>query len=159
MYIFVYGTLRYKGSSHHLIEGEEYKGICKTKEKYYMVCPTSKAFPYCSTGQIVPDTEPSEIVGEVYDVSLSTLRRLDSLEGHPTHYTRTTIVLENNILADMYLLETNSVVEGLRCSGRFMAVPQGDWMAFMDSNESPAFLQEHQECQEGPHLPHESVSK
>jgi len=159
MYIFVYGTLRYKGSSHHLIEGEVYKGICKTKEKYYMVCPTSKAFPYCSIGQIVPDTESSEIVGEVYDVSLSTLRRLDSLEGHPTHYTRTTIELENNILADMYLLETNSVVEGLRRSGRFMAVPQGDWMAFMDSSENPAFPQAHQECQEGPHSPRESVSK
>ena len=143
MYIFVYGSLRYRGHNHWLLDYEAYVGLFKTKEKYYMICPKSKTFPYCLTKQIIPDTEPTEIIGEIYDISPSTLKKLDALEGHPTHYTRKTIELENNILADMYLLENSSVVQELRSSSRFMAVPQGDWMAFMDSSESPASLQGH----------------
>ena len=134
MYIFVYGTLRQKGQNHWLLDYETYVGLFKTKHRYYMICPKSKTFPYCSTQNIAsPETEPTEITGELYDISPSTLKKLDALEGHPTHYTRKTIELENNILADMYLLENNSVVQELRSSDRFIPIPQGDWMKFMDS--------------------------
>lgn len=133
MYIFVYGTLRQKGQNHWLLDYETYVGLLKTKQKYYMVCPKSKVFPYCSTHQIAPSSVPTEIIGELYDISPQTLKKLDALEGHPTHYTRKAIELENNILADMYLIENSSVVQELRSSERFIAVPQGDWMKFMDS--------------------------
>jgi gamma-glutamylcyclotransferase (GGCT)/AIG2-like uncharacterized protein YtfP len=133
MYIFVYGSLRHRGQNHWLLDFDTYKGVLKTKEKYYMVCPKSKAFPYCSSKQIIPNIEPTEIEGELYDISPATLKKLDALEGHPTHYTRKTIELENNILADTYLLENDTVVQELKSSGRFIPVPQGDWIKFLGS--------------------------
>ena len=133
MYIFVYGSLRQKGQNHWLLDHDIYKGLIKTKHKYYMISPKSKTFPYCSSQQIIPNSEPTEIQGELYDVCPKTLKMLDALEGHPSHYTRKTIELENNILADTYLLENDTVIQELRNSGRFMAVPQGDWIKFLDS--------------------------
>ena len=135
MYIFVYGSLRYRGHNHWLLDYETYVGLFKTKDKYYMICSKEKTFPYCLTKQFGSNTSPTEIIGEVYDVSQSTLKRLDALEGHPTHYIRKTIALENNILADMYLLENNVVIQELKSSDKFIAVQQGDWIKFIDDNK------------------------
>lgn len=133
MYIFVYGSLRHRGQNHWLLDYDTYIGVFKTKEKYYMVCPKSKVFPYCSSKQIIQGTEPTTIEGELYDISTSTLKKLDALEGHPTQYIRKKIELDNNILAEMYLLENDTIIQELRNSGRFMAVPQGNWIKFIDN--------------------------
>ena len=142
MYIFVYGSLRHRLHNNWLLDDDTYIGMYKTKEAYYMVGPISKAYPYCSKEQIFQATTPSQITGEVYDISPTTLRKLDALEG--TSYVRQTIEIEDNILADMYLLENDTLIQELRSSGKFIAVPHGDWIKFIDSNESPACHQERQ---------------
>ena len=136
MYIFVYGSLRNRGHNHRLLDYETYIGLFKTTEKYYMICSKEKKFPYCLTKPFGSNTLPTEIVCEVYDVSESTIKKLDALEGHPPHYIRKTIVLENNILADIYLLENNAVIQELKSLDKFIPV-HGDWIEFIDNNTTP----------------------
>lgn len=86
--VFVYGTLRQGQSNHRLIDGSKYLGTCGITGPHVLhdmgFCPA-----------LVPvDNEVNTVFGEVYEVTLETLYRLDTLEGHPEWYYRELIDTE-----------------------------------------------------------------
>jgi gamma-glutamylcyclotransferase (GGCT)/AIG2-like uncharacterized protein YtfP len=138
--LFVYGSLRHEMFSHWRLDNDTYLGLYKTKEMYYMVGQISKSYPFVSRDQIFPETLPCQIVGEVYDVSPTTLAVLDLLEDHPNKYVRqlVTIVLDNdtddtdetNTSAFIYLLESEERKKEMQNSSRFVPIKDGDWVKF-----------------------------
>jgi gamma-glutamylcyclotransferase (GGCT)/AIG2-like uncharacterized protein YtfP len=64
------------------------------------------------------------IEGEVFDVNDDVLERLDTLEGHPTFYTRTEIELEDGERVGAYLLPAERYADRTR-------IPDGDWRMFI----------------------------
>lgn len=73
--VFVYGTLRKGGGNHErLLKGAQFVGDAKTKENYIML---ASGIPFVSE-----EAGPSQIVGEVYDVTDEELVRLDQLESY-----------------------------------------------------------------------------
>ena len=77
--VFVYGTLRKGFSNHHYLKNSKFLGKARTKERYTMV---AASIPF------VNKTPSTQIVGEVYEVDVATLKKLDVLEGHPNWYIR-----------------------------------------------------------------------
>jgi gamma-glutamylcyclotransferase (GGCT)/AIG2-like uncharacterized protein YtfP len=88
--VFVYGTLKKGLGNHGLLSGSKFIGTAHTVSKWIMI-GESLAFPYVlrRDGQI-----GKQIKGEVYEVDSSTLKRLDQLEGVPTHYKRINVYVE-----------------------------------------------------------------
>lgn len=83
MLVFVYGTLKSGHGNHRLLEGSEFVGYGKTAGHYHML---NGGFPRVVKGCL---QEPrGHVTGELYEVDMATLARLDALEGHPTFYTR-----------------------------------------------------------------------
>ena len=82
--VFVYGTLKtgYSNSFYYMSDAE-YIDDAKSLKKLAMV-GKDMPFPY-----VLGESEHGHnIQGELYEVTASTLSRLDRLEGHPTHYNR-----------------------------------------------------------------------
>ncbi len=128
--LFVYGTLRYGSFNNWRLSNDTYVGKITTATDFYMVMVRSRSQPFISRQQILPDTKPCRIVGELYDVSPTTLTYLDRMEGHPDRYTRQRILLEDGVKAEAYLLETGELLAEIRDSGgRFVAVEGGDFLA------------------------------
>lgn len=132
MYLFVYGTLRCGGINHWRIATEVFVGSFRTTQKFYMITTRSRGVPYVSTKQLLSDTEPEEICGEIYDVSAEVLESLDKLEGAPHFYTRclTTFFGESIVTAYMYLIESSQILEEIWVApvGRFIPVIGGDFI-------------------------------
>ena len=78
MKIFVYGTLRRHYNNNILLRDSEFLGYAKTEPKYSLAV---SVIPYLIKGE-------DSVIGEVYEVDDDVLKDLDSLEGHPTVYTR-----------------------------------------------------------------------
>ena len=135
MYLFVYGTLRRGGTNHWRIATEAFVGRFRTTQKFYMITTQSRGVPYVSTKQMLPDTAPVEICGEIYDVSANVLESLDELEGVPHFYTRclTTFCGESVITAYVYLIESLQILGEIRAAsvGRFVPVTGGDFLEFI----------------------------
>ncbi len=93
-----------------------------------MVCQPSRSYPFCARESMIVDSMPTVIQGEVYEVSPTTLAALDTLEGHPTRYTRQPVRLMGGTLAQMYVLENPDIIAEIRSGGRFVAVTSGDWL-------------------------------
>lgn len=85
-YLFVYGTLRRGYWNHHYIAHCRFIGKGLTKEKYAMFCT---GIPF-----VCREPKTSRIVGELYEVDEETLKRVDSLEGHPHWYVREPVRVE-----------------------------------------------------------------
>lgn len=83
MKVFVYGTLK-QGEDNwaRLLRGRaEFVGYGKTVARFSMYCV---GFP-----KIYPDPDGNQVNGEVFEVGLETLRRLDRLESEGYLYDRT----------------------------------------------------------------------
>jgi len=78
--VFVYGTLKRGFWNNYLLEDAEFLGEGTTLEKFKLF---TVGFPYA-----VPDKSGLPLRGEVYRVCKGTLKRLDRLEGYPSHYRR-----------------------------------------------------------------------
>ncbi len=78
--VAVYGTLRKGGRWHYLLEGSTFIGEGVTPPNYTMLLVSGGNFPY------LIDEGTTAVTVEVYEVSRATLKRLDALEGVPTHY-------------------------------------------------------------------------
>lgn len=122
MRIFVYGSLL-KGFSNHerLLTTAKFVGYGETLPAYTLISLGS--FP----GML--DCGSTSIKGEIYDVTPEVAHRLDSLEGHPTFYRRTSITLKDGIEVEVYILQEN----GRDLSG-YEVVESGDWHTWFDSN-------------------------
>jgi gamma-glutamylaminecyclotransferase len=92
--LFVYGTLLSGLHNHHLLKGAKLIGEDR-----------APGVMHCSGGApiTVPSKDGEWVLGEVYEVtSEKMLERLDSLEGHPTAYTRTPVTLKSGAKAEIY---------------------------------------------------------
>lgn len=124
MLLFVYGTLRKGGHNHWRMESSKFVGTTKTVESMYMVAQASRSWPYVSWQQILPDTSPTQITGELYEVTEQTLADLDLLEFR---YERTLIKITQGVEAYMYLLVDTERIREVAESGRFQPLDSGDW--------------------------------
>jgi gamma-glutamylcyclotransferase (GGCT)/AIG2-like uncharacterized protein YtfP len=73
IYVFVYGTLRYKGKNHHLI-----KGPCVAEQAWIY----GEMFDIGDVYPVVLSSTTKKMYGELYRVSKDELKQLDSLEGY-----------------------------------------------------------------------------
>jgi gamma-glutamylaminecyclotransferase len=86
--VFVYGTLKRGGRSHHLLDGQEFLGPARTRPAY-------RLYDRGSYPCLVEDWENGvPVQGEVWRVDDETLQRLDAYEGLPGLYCRKEIALE-----------------------------------------------------------------
>lgn len=90
--VFVYGTLKKGFSNSKLLSTAEYVGDYETVSKWAMV-GKGMPFPFL----IQRDLNGEYIQGEVYNINAVQLRRLDRLEGYPSLYNRTEIMVEDKL--------------------------------------------------------------
>ncbi len=112
MKIFVYGTLRKGEYNHVFLKDEKYLHDAITKRHYTFY--NLGGFPAIVKGGT------HSIVGEVYEVSLETLEKLDILESHPQFYKRQKITLEGGLIVETYILNEEHT-QGLKI------IKSGDW--------------------------------
>ena len=120
-YLFVYGTLQIGGINNSYLEDSTFIGRFTTKDKYYMVTTKSRAYPYCSTKQLLPNMEPYKVKGDLFEVSLAKFIQLDILEGH--QYTQKRIYLddfEHEVF--VYLVDSDEIVSEIYESNRFITL-------------------------------------
>ena len=79
--VFTYGTLKRGYGNHHLVVDSPYLGTAASLYKWGMT-GRNKFFPYL----LEPNNSGYNIKGELYLANEDTMRRLDMLEGYPTHY-------------------------------------------------------------------------
>ncbi len=84
--IFVYGTLKRGFCNHMLLENAKFLGEATTKGCYPLIAP-KVWYPYL----IDAPGEGKRVKGELYEVDLPTLKKIDRLEEYPRYYTRKTI--------------------------------------------------------------------
>ena len=72
--IFVYGSLKRGYGLHHLLEGQVFRGPATT-------CPLYRVFDLGSYPGLVDWPEGLTVQGEVYEVDMECLKRLDEAEG------------------------------------------------------------------------------
>lgn len=110
--VFVYGSLRKGYGLSPVLNSSEFVSDVRTKPKYTMY--SVGAFP-CIT-----ESGNTSIVGEIYKVDLSTLRRLDMIEGVPQLYKKGIVEVDGyeNVIAYFF---TEDKAEGL------LKIDNGDW--------------------------------
>lgn len=143
MYLFVYGSLLTNLPNHKLLKygNARLLGIYKTQDPFYMIGLKSGAYPYLLDEPVHPNCKESTIIGELYEVSEHLLEKLDSFEGHPHHYTRQSIIVNNGnifepIVAYTYMV-TNEFMKAEISAAfetRFVPIPSGDWKKFYSNS-------------------------
>lgn len=131
--LFVYGSLRPgQPNNYRLAINSTHKGTFKTQDKYYMIGLKSGAYPYVTDEDLDSFQDPTQITGDLYEVDSGTITWLDMLEAH---YERKTVILDNGLEAQMYILLDPTIKAEIRkhfnrgWTRRFKAVPSGDWNA------------------------------
>tara|TARA_R100000995_G_scaffold27458_1_gene11969 strand:- start:888 stop:1607 length:720 start_codon:yes stop_codon:yes gene_type:complete len=131
-YVFVYGTLKTGGYNNVLLKNSEFVGRT-TLPNYYMF--SNGWFPYITHKRNVPvavlqdfynktGEETSLIIGEIWNVSQTTLENIRNLEGVPEHYLSESFefqlekmsndgMIKNDIrgMAEFYVASRPSVLE------------------------------------------------
>lgn len=81
--LFVYGTLKKGFYNHFYLKNAKYLGKAKTLHPYPLIAP-KRYYPY-----LVDKKGKGKIVkGELYEVDIATLKRIDRLEEAPRYYKR-----------------------------------------------------------------------
>ena len=112
--VFTYGTLLRGEANHDLLARARFVAEARTEPCFELF--DLGPFPAMSVrGQ-------TAVVGELYAVDDATLARLDRLEGHPSFYQRTQILLDDGQMVETYLMQRT------RMRGRVL-IPSGDWRA------------------------------
>jgi len=91
--VFVYGTLKRGRSNHASYLGDSrFIGEAHTSKPFMMF---GHGFPLARLPIPKDNTWfAGKVKGEIFEVSMDTIRRLDSLEGHPNFYKRTITKLD-----------------------------------------------------------------
>ncbi len=110
--VFVYGTLLSGEGNHGLLARARRLGSATTHADYELF--DVGGYP----GMVVGGR--TSIRGEVYGVDDVILSRLDTLEGHPDYYQRTTMQLADGRDVQAYVLPED---EARGCP----RIPSGDW--------------------------------
>jgi gamma-glutamylcyclotransferase (GGCT)/AIG2-like uncharacterized protein YtfP len=111
--VFVYGTLRRGEPNHGLLEGSQCLGRTHTESRFTLL--DLKYFPGLIRGG------RTSVAGELYAVDEWTLRKLDSLEGHPSFYRREPILLVDGREVLSYIYQRDN-------HRRDRPIPSGDWV-------------------------------
>ena len=111
--VLVYGTLLRGQPNHRVLAGARFVREARTAPTFELY--DLGYFPGLVAGGA------TGIAGELYDVDLATLERLDQLEGHPSFYRRRSISLDDGTLAQAYLLPRTSIANRPR-------IPSGSWL-------------------------------
>jgi len=90
MTIFVYGSLKQNGKLHSYLGNSEFLGYALTCEKYPLVPSRLGWYPYL----IDKPKRGYFIKGELYKITLRTVKRLDRLEEAPHYYRRKEICVK-----------------------------------------------------------------
>lgn len=98
--VFVYGSLKRGFGNNFNLHRSKFICGTRTKHQRYEMRSYAGYFPVVSKTSY----KPKFITGELYEVSRSTLARLDSLESNGSFYTRELVELEHGKLAWMYLV-------------------------------------------------------
>lgn len=114
--VFVYGSLLSGERNHGVLAGAPLVGAAITE-------PAFELFDLGGFPALVAEGSRA-VVGEVYEVGVADLARLDRLEGHPDFYRRTRIRMGDGTLAEAYLLTAVQVM------GR-PVVESGDWRRYL----------------------------
>jgi gamma-glutamylaminecyclotransferase len=112
--VFVYGTLLVGERNHHLLEGARRVAEARTRPAFAL--HDFGPFPGLVAGG------NDAVLGEVYEVDEPALAALDQLEGHPSFYQRTSILLEDGTPVQAYLLRPDQV-------SHLPVIPSGSWRA------------------------------
>lgn len=119
--VFVYGTLRKGEANHRLLVGSKFVGPAATRPEFKLL--DVGPYPLLVAGE-------KTVVGEVYEVDARTLVRLDVLEGHPSYYRRTPVILADGTEAQAYVFaRTEGVVAP--------EITSGDWVLRGERAENP----------------------
>ena len=107
--LMVYGTLKQGYGNHYLVEDGRFLGKATTLKPYLL---WHSGFPIATHNQDIADRLGEQmlpVIGEVYEVSDTQLRRCDSLEGHPRWYKRVHVQaeLDNGNIVEPYIYEQN----------------------------------------------------
>lgn len=148
--VFVYGTLLRGGPNAHHLLSSSFVGEAQTVSPYYFISNEtslppheSYRYPYLMRSPSAATQTPTQVRGEVYDVDVATLERLDLLEGHPEHYRRQRIEVisstdSRRLEADTYILEHEptkaNIIKSLDnsiSSADYKVINGGDWRAFV----------------------------
>jgi gamma-glutamylcyclotransferase (GGCT)/AIG2-like uncharacterized protein YtfP len=86
--LFVYGTLMWGGVRHRLLAGQRFLGEARTRPLYGLF----DLGPY--PGLVRRDAGGAAVCGELYEIAVGLLARLDAEEGAPTLYRREAVEVE-----------------------------------------------------------------
>jgi gamma-glutamylaminecyclotransferase len=113
--VFVYGTLRRGGSQHGRMAGAEFVATGVIRGRLYHI----DWFP-----GLVVDDAGSEIIGEVYSVSLAVLAELDAFEGGDYRRVRVNVRCGDDSVPDVaaWIWEWLGPVDESR------RITSGDWV-------------------------------
>ena len=97
--VFVYGTLKRGHRNSGLLASSKYLGPAKTAFHHFEMVNSSLGYPIVFSGGVRADRS-GFVDGEAYAVDLTTLAKLDHLEGNPSFFKRekTSICLKSQIL-------------------------------------------------------------
>ena len=114
MLLFVYGTLRNGAENHAELNGARYAGRARTEAAYELV--DLGAYPALVEGGA------TAIVGEVYEVDDTLLRRLDVFEEVPEVYERKLVrlALDATHPVEAYVMRREQALRAPR-------IASGDW--------------------------------
>lgn len=126
MLVFVYGSLlRGMYNNERLLQGPGAKFVSSACTQPGFTMVSLGGFPGVVRGGT------TSVRGEVYEVDVDTLAKLDMLEGHPNMYRRETelVEVEHGRLALAFIY--------IWCSGRvhFSVVEHGDWRKHVREGE------------------------
>lgn len=112
MHIFVYGTLRRGQYNHHLLSHSTFVDFVQTAPQFTLV--DMGDYPALVHGG------HTAVVGELFDINLITLARLDLLEEVPELYRREQLTLSQGVIAMTYTLPSHFAAGA-------QVVESGDW--------------------------------
>lgn len=120
--IFAYGTLLAGQPNHRVLRGSRCLGPARTPPRFTLL--DLGPFP-----GLVADGK-HVVHGEIYEVDDDVLAALDRLEGHPSFYTRRSIVLAGWQRAETYFFRA-------RPTDRRTVIEAGCWRSWNVSREPP----------------------
>lgn len=162
--IFVYGTLLRGGPNAHYLGSSTFVCEALTVSPFYFISNETVQpppphdtykYPYLMKTASTSDQTSSPVQGEVYEVDIPTLARLDILEGQPEHYLRQRIKVVAKdgagglLECDTYVLEHAPTMDKIRqalssiessadssdCKS-FKIIEGGDWRKFIGGYNS-----------------------
>lgn len=131
-YVFVYGTLRYHEPNHPLLATSE--RICEQCWVHGRLYDTGYGYPALGlspSSQANTQDSGARTYGELYKVSVETLRQLDMLEGYygpgqENYYERVIVTVHT----DRGAREANVYVFPEIAVTKLQPVPSGDWVVY-----------------------------